>query len=138
MKSQDLLKYGITDVEEIVYNPTYEQLFEEEMKPGLEGFEKGQLSELDAVNVMTGIFTGRSPKDKFIIKDNVSQDKIWWTTPESPNDNRPMTTEVWSKLKKIVVSQLSGKRLFVMDTFLGANENSRLKIRVITEVAWQA
>ncbi len=138
IKSQDLLKYGITDVEEIVYNPTYEQLFEEEMKPGLEGFEKGQLSELDAVNVMTGIFTGRSPKDKFIIKDNVSQDKIWWTTPESPNDNRPMTTEVWSKLKKIVVSQLSGKRLFVMDTFLGANENSRLKIRVITEVAWQA
>ncbi len=134
----DLLKYGITDVKEIIHNPTYEKLFEDEMKSGLEGFERGQLSELDAVNVMTGIFTGRSPKDKFIVKDKVSQDTIWWTTPESPNDNRPTTPEVWDDLKKLVASQLSGKKLYVMDSFLGANENSRLKIRFIVEVAWQA
>lgn len=138
MRKLDLSLYGIVDVSEILYNPSYEQLFEEEMRPGLEGFEKGQLSELDAVNVMTGIFTGRSPKDKFIVKDDTTRDTIWWTSPESPNDNKPTTPEVWADLKKLVAKQLSGKRLFVMDTFLGANENSRLKVRFITEVAWQA
>ena len=138
MTNLNLSKYGITDVEEIVYNPSYEQLFEEEMKPDLEGFEKGQLTELDAVNVMTGIFTGRSPKDKFIVKDDTTKDTIWWTTPESPNDNKPTTPEVWEELKANTVKQLSGKRLFVVDTFCGANEDTRLKVRFIMEVAWQA
>ncbi len=138
MKKLDLSKYGIQNVQEIIYNPSYEQLFVEEMKPGLEGFEKGQLTELDAVNVMTGIFTGRSPKDKFIVKDETTKDTMWWTTPESPNDNKPVSTEVWNDLKEISVNQLSGKRLFVMDTFCGANPDSRLKVRFIMEVAWQA
>ncbi|MEZ5104046.1 MAG: phosphoenolpyruvate carboxykinase (ATP) [Draconibacterium sp.] len=138
MKNLELSKYGIEDVQEIVYNPSYEQLFEEEMKPGLEGFEKGQLTELDAVNVMTGIFTGRSPKDKFIVKNSASEDTIWWNSPGSPNDNKPVTEEAWAYLKEITAKQLSGKKLYVMDTFLGANENSRLKIRFIMEVAWQA
>lgn len=138
MKNLDLTKYGITDVQEIVYNPSYEQLFEEEMKPELQGFERGQLTELGAVNVMTGEFTGRSPKDKFVVKNAASEDSIWWTSPASPNDNKPVSEEAWKYLKKITAKQLSGKRLFVMDTFLGANENSRLKIRFIMEVAWQA
>jgi len=138
MKNLDLSKYGIVDVKEIVYNPSYEQLFEAEMDPSLEGFEKGQLTELDAVNVMTGIFTGRSPKDKFIVKNEASEDTIWWTTPESKNDNKPVSEEAWAYLKEITAKQLSGKKLYVMDTFLGANENSRLKVRFIMEVAWQA
>jgi len=137
MKKLDLSSYGISDVEEIVHNPSYEQLFEEEMNPDLEGYEKGQLTELDAVNVMTGIFTGRSPKDKFIVDNKASQD-IWWTTPGSPNDNKKVSEDAWSYLKENTAKQLSGKRLFVMDTFLGANENSRLKVRFIMEVAWQA
>ena len=138
MKNLDLTRYGIVDVREIVYNPSYEQLFEAEMDPSLEGFEKGQLTELDAVNVMTGIFTGRSPKDKFIVKNEASEDTIWWTSPESKNDNKPVSEEAWVYLKEITAKQLSGKKLYVMDTFLGANENSRLKIRFIMEVAWQA
>ncbi|MBW6536293.1 MAG: phosphoenolpyruvate carboxykinase (ATP) [Mariniphaga sp.] len=138
MKNLDLTKYGIQNVQKIVYNPSYEQLFEEEMNPALDGYEKGQLTELGAVNVMTGVFTGRSPKDKFIVKDDATKNTIWWTSPESPNDNKPTTPEVWSDLKSLVTKQLSGKRLFVVDTFLGANENSRLKVRFIMEVAWQA
>ncbi len=138
MKNLDLTKYGITNVQEIVYNPSYELLFEEEMKPELQGFEKGQLTELDAVNVMTGEFTGRSPKDKFVVKNAASEDSIWWTSPGSPNDNKPVSEEAWKYLKEITAKQLSGKKLYVMDTFLGANENSRLKIRFIMEVAWQA
>lgn len=138
MKDLNLAKYGIQNVQEIVYNPSYEQLFEEEMRPGLEGFEKAQLTELGAVNVMTGIYTGRSPKDKFIVKDETTKDSLWWTTPHSPNDNKPTTPEVWADLKALVANQLSGKRLFVVDSFLGANESSRLKVRFIMEVAWQA
>ena len=138
MKNLDLSRYGITDIKEIVHNPSYEQLFKEETKPGLEGFEKGQVTELDAVNVMTGVFTGRSPKDKFIVKDETTKDTIWWTSPEAPNDNKPTTPEVWKELKELSAKQLSGKRLFVMDTFCGANEDSRLKVRFIMEVAWQA
>ncbi len=138
MKNLDLSKYGIVDVKEIVHNPSYEQLFEEEMSPELEGFEKGQLTELDAVNVMTGVFTGRSPKDKYIVKDDVTKDTMWWTSPESPNDNKPISQEVWNDLKATTTKELSGKRLFVMDTFCGANEDSRLKVRFIMEVAWQA
>jgi phosphoenolpyruvate carboxykinase (ATP) len=138
MKNLDLSKYGIQNVQEIVYNPTYEQLFEEEMRSDLEGFEKGQLTELGAVNVMTGVFTGRSPKDKYIVKDDTTKDTIWWTSPQSPNDNKPVSTEVWNELKALTVKQLSGEKLFVMDTFCGANPDSRLKVRFIMEVAWQA
>jgi phosphoenolpyruvate carboxykinase (ATP) len=134
---EQLQKYGISGVSEIVYNPSYDQLFKEETKPELEGYEKGAVSELGAVNVMTGVFTGRSPKDKFIVKNAASAD-MWWTTPGSPNDNKPITEEAWDYLEKITTKQLSGKRLFVMDTYLGANENSRLKVRFIMEVAWQA
>ncbi|HKL34620.1 MAG TPA: phosphoenolpyruvate carboxykinase (ATP) [Tangfeifania sp.] len=138
MKSLNLLKYGIKDVQEVVYNPSYEQLFEEETKPGLEGFEKGQVTETGAVNVMTGRFTGRSPRDKYIVNDDITRDTIWWTTPEAPNDNKPVTPEVWNQLKETTLNQLSGKRLFVVDTFCGANSDSRLKVRFIMEVAWQA
>ncbi|MBN1599670.1 MAG: phosphoenolpyruvate carboxykinase (ATP) [Bacteroidales bacterium] len=138
LKPNELEIYGIKDVKEIIHNPTYDQLYEEELKPELEGFEKGVITELGAVNVMTGIFTGRSPKDKFIVKDNTTRDIIWWTSDKSPNDNKPTTTEVWKELKDIVTKQLSGKRLYVMDTFLGANPDTRLKIRFIVEVAWQA
>ncbi len=138
LDSNTLSKYGISDVTEIIYNPSYEQLFIEETKPGLEGFEVGQVTELDAVNVMTGVYTGRSPKDKFFIMDDVSRDTIWWTSDEYANDNKPLPQSTWVELKKIVGKQLSNKRLFVVDTFCGANENSRLKIRFIMEVAWQA
>ncbi|MCG8696754.1 MAG: phosphoenolpyruvate carboxykinase (ATP) [Bacteroidales bacterium] len=138
VKSQDLLKYGIVGVKDIVYNPSYEQLYQEEVSPKLNGYEKVALTELGAVNVMTGIFTGRSPKDKFIVKDKTTEDTIWWTSPESPNDNKPTTQRVWDDLKELVAGQLSNKRLYVMDTFLGANEESRLKVRFIMEVAWQA
>jgi phosphoenolpyruvate carboxykinase (ATP) len=138
MKNLDLSKYGIVDVKEIVHNPSYEVLFEEETKPELEGFEKGQLTELDAVNVMTGVFTGRSPKDKYIVEDETTKDTMWWNSPESPNDNKPISKEVWNDLKANTVEQLSGKKLYVVDTFCGANEDSRLKVRFIMEVAWQA
>ncbi len=138
VEPKDLEKYGILDVSEVVYNPSYDLLYEDETKPGLEGFEKGAVTELGAVNVMTGIFTGRSPKDKFIVKDDTTKDTIWWTTPESPNDNKPTTPEVWKELKDISIRQLSGKKLYVVDTFCGANPDSRLKVRFIMEVAWQA
>lgn len=134
----DLGKYGITDVKEIVYNPSYDMLFEEETKPGLEGFEKGVVTEYGAVNVMTGEFTGRSPKDKYIVMDDVSRDTIWWTSPKAPNDNKPTTPEVWADLKALTTKQLSGKRLFVVDAFCGTNVDTRLKVRFIMEVAWQA
>ena len=138
MTKLDLSKYGIMDVKEIVHNPSYEQLFKDETDPNLEGFERGQETELGAVNVMTGEFTGRSPKDKFIVKDDLTRDTIWWNSPGSPNDNKPTTPEVWKELKELTTKQLSGKKLYVVDTFCGANENSRLKVRFIMEVAWQA
>ena len=138
MAKIDLTKYGITGVTEIVYNPSYEMLFEEETKPELEGFDKGQVSELGAVNVMTGIYTGRSPKDKYIVFDENSKDTVWWTSEEYPNDNHPMSEEVWADMKDLAVKELSGKRLFVMDAFCGANKDTRMAIRFIMEVAWQA
>ena len=137
MAKLDLTKYGIEGAE-IIYNPSYEQLFEDETNPELTGFEKGQLTETGAVNVMTGIYTGRSPKDKFFVMDETSKDTVWWTSDEYKNDNKPVTPEAWKELKKIATEQLAGKKLYVMDTFCGANENSRLKIRFIMEVAWQA
>ncbi len=138
MANLDLSKYGITDVKEIVHNVSYDELYELETNPSLEGFEKGQVSELGAVNVMTGVFTGRSPKDKYIVKDDTTKDTIWWTSEQAPNDNKPVTPEVWKELKENTVKQLSGKKLYVIDCFCGANEDSRLKVRFITEVAWQA
>ena len=138
MSKIDLSKYGITDVKEILHNPSYEVLFEEETKEGLEGYEKGQVTELGAVNVMTGIYTGRSPKDKFFVYNEASKDTVWWTSDEYKNDNKPCSEEAWADLKAKAVKQLSGKRLFVMDTFCGANPATRLKVRFIMEVAWQA
>ena len=138
MKTIDLTKYGITGTTEIVYNPSYEMLFEEETKPGLEGYEKGQVSELGAVNVMTCIYTGRSPKDKFIVMDETSKDTVWWTTPEYKNDNKPASKEAWDACKKLALQELSNKKLYVMDVFCGANKDSRMAIRFIMEVAWQA
>jgi phosphoenolpyruvate carboxykinase (ATP) len=137
-KSISLEKYGIKNTTEIVYNPSYELLYNEELSSKLEGYEKGQLSELGAVNVMTGEFTGRSPKDKYIVEDEVTKDTIWWNSPKAPNDNKPISQTTWNALKKTTVDQLSGKRLFVIDAFCGANENTRLKVRFIMEVAWQA
>ncbi|MBQ5882866.1 MAG: phosphoenolpyruvate carboxykinase (ATP) [Bacteroidales bacterium] len=138
MTNLDLTKYGITNATKIIYNPSYEQLFEDEVNPSLEGFEKGQLTELGAVNVMTGVYTGRSPKDKFFVMDDVSRDTIWWTSDEYKNDNKPVTQETWNALKELAGNELSNKTLYVMDTFCGANENTRLTIRFIMEVAWQA
>ncbi len=135
--SINLSQYGINDVAEIVYNPSYELLFSEETKAGLEGFDRGVETELGAVNVDTGIFTGRSPKDKYIVRDDTSRDTVWWSD-QGKNDNKPMTPETWSHLKGLVTTQLSGKRLFVVDTYCGANDDTRLKVRFITEVAWQA
>ncbi len=134
----DLSKYGITGVSEIVYNPSYEQLFAEETKPELEGYDVGTLTELDAVNVMTGVYTGRSPKDKYIVMDENSRDTVWWTSEGYKNDNHPMSEEVWGKVKDIAVKELCNKRLFVVDAFCGANRDTRMAIRFIMEVAWQA
>ncbi|MBQ9033775.1 MAG: phosphoenolpyruvate carboxykinase (ATP), partial [Lachnospiraceae bacterium] len=138
MAKVDLTKYGITGTTEIIYNPSYEALFEAEMDPSLEGYEKGQLTELDAVNVMTGIFTGRSPKDKYIVMDENSKDTVWWTTPEYPNDNHPLSEENWAILKDIAKKELSNKKLYVVDAYCGANKDTRMAVRFIVEVAWQA
>ncbi len=138
MAKLDLSKYGITGTTEIVYNPSYEQLFEEETKPELEGYEKGQVSELGAVNVMTGIYTGRSPKDKFIVMDENSKDTVWWTSDEYKNDNHPASQEAWEAVKEIAKKELSNKRLYVVDAFCGANKDTRMAVRFIMEVAWQA
>ena len=138
MSKINLEKYGITGSTEIVYNPSYELLFEEETKAGLEGYEVGQNTELGAVNVMTGIYTGRSPKDKYIVMDENSKDTVWWTTDEYKNDNHPMSEEVWKELKDLATKELSNKKLFVVDAFCGANKDTRMAVRFIVEVAWQA
>ena len=138
MAKVDLSKYGITGTTEVVYNPSYEQLFEEETKPGLEGYEVGKVSELGAVNVMTGIYTGRSPKDKFIVMDENSKNTVWWTSDEYKNDNHPASEEAWAAVKEIAKKELSNKRLYVVDAFCGANKDTRMAVRFIMEVAWQA
>jgi phosphoenolpyruvate carboxykinase (ATP) len=138
MAKIDLSKYGITGATEVLYNPTYEVLFNEETKEGLEGFDKGYETELGAVNVMTGIYTGRSPKDKFIVCDETSKDTVWWTSDAYKNDNKKATPEAWEAVKKIAKTELSNKKLYVVDAFCGANEDTRMKIRFIVEVAWQA
>ena len=137
-KKEDLLKYGISGTTEVVYNPSYEVLFEEETKAGLEGYEVGQDTELGAVNVMTGIYTGRSPKDKYIVMDETSKNTVWWTTEGYKNDNHPMTEETWAHVKEIAKKELSNKKLFVVDAFCGANADTRMAVRFIVEVAWQA
>ncbi len=138
MSNIDLSVYGITGAVEIVRNPSYEELFVAETDPTLEGFERGQVTELGAVNVMTGIYTGRSPKDKFIVMDDNSRETVWWTSDEFKNDNHPCSEATWDVLKEIAVKQLSNKKLYVMDVFCGANADSRMAIRFIMEVAWQA
>ena len=142
MDKKALAKYGITGVKEILYNPTYEVLYNEETKPGLEGYDKGQVTELGAINVMTGIYTGRSPKDKYIVYDKTTKEgapgEIWWTTEGYPNDNHKMSEATWKEVKKLAKKQLSGKRLFVVDGFCGTHADTRMKVRFIMEVAWQA
>ncbi|EKO3861200.1 phosphoenolpyruvate carboxykinase (ATP) [Vibrio harveyi] len=134
----DLTKHGLHNVKEVVRNPSYEMLFEEETRADLTGYERGVVTELGAVAVDTGIFTGRSPKDKYIVKDATTEEHMWWTSDSVKNDNKPINKEVWDDLKELVTNQLSGKRLFVIDGYCGANPDTRLSIRVITEVAWQA
>ena len=138
MAKIDLTKYGITGTPEIFYNPSYEVLFNEETKEGLTGFDKGQVTELGAVNVMTGVYTGRSPKDKFIVMDETSKNTVWWTSDEYKNDNKPASVEAWKAVKEIAKKELSNKKLFIVDGFCGANVDSRMKVRFIMEVAWQA
>ena len=133
-----LEKYGIKGSTVIAHNPSYEFLFKEETKAGLEGYEVGQETELGAVNVMTGVFTGRSPKDKYIVDNDESHNNVWWTSDEYKNDNHPMSEEVWAKVKDIAIKELSGKNLYVVDAFCGANEATHLAVRFILEVAWQA
>ncbi|MBR3500782.1 MAG: phosphoenolpyruvate carboxykinase (ATP) [Bacteroidales bacterium] len=142
MANIDLSKYGIKGVKEILYNPTYEVLYNEETKPGLEGYDKGQVTELGAINVMTGIYTGRSPKDKYIVYDKTTKEgapgEIWWTTEGYPNDNHKMSEKTWKAVKKLALNQLSKKRLYVVDGFCGTHADTRMKVRFIMEVAWQA
>ena len=138
MRAEELKKYGIEGVKEVIYNPTYEVLFNEETKPELTGYEKAQETELGALNVMTGIYTGRSPKDKYIVMDENSKNTVWWNTPEYPNDNHEMSEAVWAEVKKLALTQLSGKKLYVVDGFCGTNHDTRMKVRFIMEVAWQA
>ena len=138
MATLDLTQYGITGSTVIAHNPSYEQLFEEETKACLEGYEKGQNTELNAVNVMTGVYTGRSPKDKFIVMDENSKDTVWWTSDDYKNDNKPITEEAWAALKDIAKKELSNKNLYVVDCFCGANADTRMSVRFIVEVAWQA
>ncbi len=138
MKKIDLTQYGITGTTEIVYNPSYEVLFNEETQPGLTGYDKGQVSELGAVNVMTGVYTGRSPKDKFIVDDANSHDTVWWTSDEYKNDNHRATEQAWAAVKEIAQKELSNKKLYVVDAFCGANKDTRMAVRFIMEVAWQA
>ena len=135
---ESLNDLGIKNVKEVFHNPSFEVLFEEEMKPELVGFEKAQLTELGALSVLTGKFTGRSPKDKFIVKDDITKDTLWWTSEKAPNDNKPTTQAVWNDLKELAVRELSGKKLYIIDTFCGANEDTRLKVRFVVEVPWQA
>ena len=138
MKNVDVTQYGIQNAVEIIRNPSYEELFLAEMNPENKGFEKGVLTSLDAVNVDTGVFTGRSPKDKYIVKDAKTENTIWWSDQAASSDNKPMSQEIWEELKAISIKQLSGKKLYVMDTYSGANKNTRLAVRFILEVPWQA
>ncbi|MCH1378180.1 MAG: phosphoenolpyruvate carboxykinase (ATP), partial [Alphaproteobacteria bacterium] len=133
-----LSSIGISDVQTIVHNPSYDQLYEDELQPGLEGFARGYLTELGAVNVLTGEYTGRSPKDKFIVMDDTTRDSYWWNGNGTKNDNKPIDNAVWSDLKALAAKQLSGKKLYIVDGFCGANKDTCMKVRFVMEVAWQA
>ena len=133
MAQIDLSKYGITGTTEVIHNPSYEELLKAEMDPSLEGYEKGQLTELGTVNVMTGIYTGRSPSDKFIVMDENSKDTVWWTSDEFKNDNHPMSESTWATVKELAMKQLCGKKLYVVDAFCGANADTRMAVRFIME-----
>ena len=135
---QFLLSVGIKEPKEIIYNPSYKQLFEDEMRPDLDGHARGYLTELGAVNVLTGEYTGRSPKDKFIVRDDTTKDSLWWNGNGAKNDNKSITPEVWGELKDLVAKRLSGKKLYIVDGFCGANKDTCLKVRFVMEVAWQA
>ena len=137
MSNIDLSQYGITGAK-VIHNPSWDQLFIDETNPALTGYEKGQETELGAVNVMTGIYTGRSPKDKFFVMDDTSKDSIWWTSEEYKNDNKPITPATWDALKAIADKELSDKTLYVVDAFCGTNPDTRLAVRFVMEVAWQA
>lgn len=137
--SEELAVYGIRDASEIIHNPSFEQLFNEETNPGLSRFEMGIVTSTGAVAVDTGIYTGRSPKDKYVVYDEKTKDTVWWKSEHSPvSDNKPITPEVWDHCYKLATDQLSEKRLFIVDCFCGANESTRLNVRFIVEVAWQA
>ncbi len=139
MAVNELEQYGIRDAAEIIYNPSYDLLFDEETRPGLTGYEHGVVTTSGAVAVDTGIFTGRSPKDKYLVRDDLTRDTVWWADQgKGKNDNKPLSQDTWNSLKHLITNQLSGKRLFVVDAFCGANADTRLKVRFITEVAWQA
>ncbi len=138
IKSSDLLRYGIIDPVEIVYNPSYELLYNEEVKKGQDRFEMGLETSSGAVAVDTGIFTGRSPKDKYVVLDDTSRDNVWWKSDNPKSDNKPITREIWDHCRKLASDQLSGKKLYVVDCYAGANDNTRIKVRFIMEVAWQA
>ena len=138
MAAIDLTRYGITGTREIVYNPSYEALFDAENDASLTGYEQGQLTELGAMNVMTGIYTGRSPKDKYIVVDDNSRDTVWWNSESYPNDNHQLSEANWTVLKDIARKELSDKKLYVVDAFCGANKDTRMAVRFIVEVAWQA
>ena len=133
-----LSSIGISDVQTIVHNPSYDKLYEDELQPGLEGFARGYLTELGAVNVLTGEYTGRSPKDKFIVMDDTTRDSYWWNGNGTKNDNKPIDTAVWNELKALAAKQLSGKKLYIVDGFCGANKDTCMKVRFVMEVAWQA
>ena len=138
MATLDLSQYGIKDVKNIIHNPSYDELYKAELDPSLEGYEKGILTDLGAVDVFTGVYTGRSPKDKYLVKDEETENTVWWTTEEYKNDNKPITTKVWDELREKAVKELSDKTLYVVDVFCGANKSTRMCVRFIMEVAWQA
>ena len=138
MNTVDLSQYGIKDVKKIIHNPSYDDLYKDELNPALEGYEKGYLTDLGAVDVFTGVYTGRSPKDKYLVKDEVTENTVWWTSDGYKNDNKPISTEVWDKLREKAVDELSDKTLYVVDCYCGANKSTRICVRFIMEVAWQA
>ncbi|MDE6007271.1 MAG: phosphoenolpyruvate carboxykinase (ATP) [Muribaculaceae bacterium] len=138
MANLDLSQYGIKDVKKIIHNPSYDELYKAELDPSLEGYEKGYLTDLGAVDVFTGVYTGRSPKDKYLVKDEVTEDTVWWTSDEYKNDNKPISTKVWDELREKAVKELSDKTLYVVDVYCGANPSTRMCVRFIMEVAWQA
>ncbi|MDO8580850.1 MAG: phosphoenolpyruvate carboxykinase (ATP), partial [Candidatus Omnitrophota bacterium] len=139
LNNLNLEKAGITAWKELYYNLGFDQLFKHETDPSLQGYEKGIVTTLGAVNVDTGKFTGRSPKDKYIVEEETSKENVWWATGQPDgSDNKKLSEEAWAHLKDIAIRQLNGKKLYVMDGFCGANPNTRLSVRIVTEIAWMA